>query len=180
MALAYMELTRDKVFNKLSEEQKLKLVKEVIALGDEAASWVAAEYGIRDPRRIAAEMGVKVLGENRGQKRGAEYLRSTKEIVIYRDYHDKLVREINSSELSEHLLKYLVAHELFCHLELNRIGEVYRKYKFPVWKLGPYVREAYIKGLSKVAARAFTESLLELEISPKVFDYLTYFLFTRQ
>ena len=34
LALAYMELTRDKVFNKLSEEDKLKLVKEVIALGN--------------------------------------------------------------------------------------------------------------------------------------------------
>jgi len=31
--------------------------------------------------------------------------------------------------------------------------------------------------LSDVAARAFTQSLLGLEISPQVFDYLTYIVY---
>jgi hypothetical protein len=72
----------------------------------------------------------------------------------------------------------VVAHELFHHLEVNRIGEVYKRYKFVVWRIGPYVREGNIKGLSNVAAQAFTQSLLGIEISPEIFDYLTYVLYT--
>lgn len=179
IALAYMELAKDKTFNNLSEERKLKLIKEVIAIGDEVASWVVAEYGSKDPRKIATKLGVRIFGEDRGEARGSEYRKDNKEIIIYRDFHEKLLREVKSPELAEHLLKFMVAHELFHHLEVNRIGEVHKKYKFESWRMGPYVKEVQIKGLSDVAARAFTHSLLELEISPQVFDYLTYVLYTR-
>lgn len=178
IALAYMELARDKTFEKLAEEQKLKLVKEVISIGDEVASWVVAEYNSKDPRKIAAELGIRVFGEDRGRAKGSEYRKERQEIVIYRDFHEKLLREIKSSELADHLLKFMVAHELFHHLELDRIGEIYKRYKFEAWRFGPYVKEVQIKGLSEVAARAFTHSLLDLEISPQVFDYLAYILYT--
>ena len=178
-AIAYMELGHDKVFQNFTPDHKFSLVKEVIAIGDEIASWVANEYRTNDPRKIAAAMGVKVFGEDKGRKQGAEYRHKSQEIIVYRDIHEKLVREIQNSELSDNLLKFLVAHQLFRHLELNRVGEVYKRYKFRAWKIGPIVREKYIKGLSQVAAQAFTQTLLKLEISPQIFDYLTYILFTR-
>ena len=177
IALAYMELARDKAFQRLSEEQKMGLVREVLAIGDEVADWVKAEYGTNDPRKIASRLGVKVFGADRGKAGGSEYRKEKKEIVIYRDFHEKLLREVKSTELSEHLLKFVVAHELFHHLEMNRIGEVYRRYKFETWRIGPMVGKGYIKGLSNVAARAFTQSLLGLEISPQIFDYLTYIIY---
>jgi len=179
VTLAYMELARDKYFESLSEDHKLKLIKEVISIGDEVAGWVVIEYGSNDPRKIAAKLGVKVFGEDRGRSKGSEYRKERKEIIIYRDFHEKLLREVKSPELSEHLLKVMVAHELFHHLEMSQVGEVYKRYKFEGWRLGPYVKDVYIKGLSEVAARAFTHSLLDLEISPQVFDYLTYLLYTK-
>jgi hypothetical protein len=175
IALAYLELAADRTFQKLPEGRKLSLVKEVLAIGDEAAIWVPAEYGTNDPRKIAAKLGVKVFGDDRGT---SEYRRAKKEIVVSRHFHERLMREIHSTELSEKLLKYVVAHELFHHLEVNRIGEVYKRYKFLAWKLGPLVRERYIAGLSNVAAQAFTLTLLQLDISPPVFDYLSYILYT--
>ncbi|NQT30134.1 MAG: hypothetical protein HQ596_06155 [Candidatus Saganbacteria bacterium] len=181
IALAYMELAKDKTFQKLEEDYKLDLVKEVLAIGDEVASWVVAEYGTNDPRKIAAQLGVKVFGEDstdKKKKTPSEYRKEKKEIVVYRDFHEKLLREVRSTELSENLLKFVVAHELFHHLEINRIGEVYKRYKFLAWRLGPYAKEKNIRGLSDVAAQAFTLSLLELDISPQVFDYLTYILYT--
>jgi len=178
IALAFMELGGDKTFQKLPEEEKLALVKEVIAIGDEVASWVASEYGTNDPRKIASKMGVKVFGEDRGKKKPAEYRKDKREIVVYRDFHEKLIRKVESPELSENLLKFLVAHELFHHLELDRVGQVYKRFKFKTWKIGPYIREKSIKGLSNVAAQAFTLTLLKLDISPEVFDYLTYILHT--
>ena len=176
IALAYMELAGDSTFQKLREEEKLELVKEVMGIGEEVASWVVAENGTNDPRKIAGRLGIKIFGADCGKARGSEYRREKKEIVVYRDFHEKLLREVKSTELSEHLLKFVVAHELFRHLELNRIGEVYKRYRFEVWRLGPFVRRGYIRGLSEVAARAFTQRLLGLEISPRVFDYLTYIL----
>jgi hypothetical protein len=178
LALASMELAKDKVFQKLPEDQKQKLIKEVLAIGDEVASWIVAEYGTKDPRKIASKLGVKVFGADRGRTKRSEYHNERKEIVVYRDFHEKLLREVKSTELSENLLKFVVAHELFHHLEMDRIGEVYKRYKFEAWRLGPYVRESYIAGLSNVAAQAFTHSLLGIEISPQIFDYLAYMLYT--
>lgn len=178
ITLAYMELAGDKIFQKLPEEQKLELVHEVLSIGNEVASWVVAENGTNDPRKIASQLGVKIFGVDRGKAKGAEYRKENKEIVVYRDFHEKLLREVKSSQLSEHLLKFVVAHELFRHLELNRIGEVYKRYKFETFRIGPIAAKKYIKGLSNVAARAFTQTLLGLEISPQVFDYLTYILYT--
>lgn len=178
IALAYMELAGDRTFQKLDEKQKLELVKEVLSIGDEVASWVIAEHGTNDPRKIANRLGVKVFGEDSGKAKGSEYRKEKQEIVVYRNFHERLLREVKSTELSEHLLKFVVAHELFHHLEMNRLGEIYKRYKFESWRFGPYVRENYIQGLSNVAAQAFTHALLKIEISPQVFDYLTYVLYT--
>lgn len=178
IALAYLELAKDKVFKKMGEEEKLGLIEEILKIGDEAAIWVAGEYGTNDPRKIASKMGLKVLGEVKNTLKRSEYRPEKKEIAISRHFHEKLMREVESRELSEHLLKFVVAHELFHHLEMERLGEVYKRYRFKTWKLGPYIRQKFIKGLSDVAAQAFTQTLLGLELSPKVFDYLTYILFT--
>jgi len=180
IVLAYMELGKDKTFQKLTEDHKLSLVKEVLAIGDEVASWIATEYRTNDPRKIAVAMGLRVFGEDKGENRGAEYREKQKEIIVYRDFHDKLTREIQDKSLSENLLKLLVAHELFHHLETDRIGVISRRFKFRGWKIGPFVKDKYIDGLSDVAAQAFTQTLLGLEISPQIFDYLTYILYTNR
>jgi hypothetical protein len=178
ITLAYLELARDKVFQKLSEDEKVRLIKEVQAIGDEAADWVAQEYGGNDPRKIAVKMGLRVFGEDRDAGGTSEYRREKKEIVISRKFHEKLLREVQSAELLERLLKLVVAQQLFHHLEAERIGEVYKRFKFKVFQLGPFVREKAIKGLSDVAAQAFTQTLLKLDVSPQVFDYLVMTSFT--
>jgi hypothetical protein len=172
LALAYLELAKDKVFQKLPEEEKNKLIKEVLAIGDEAASWVVAEYGTDDPRKIAVKMGLRIFGEEKKSLNRSEYRREKKEIAISRKFHEKLLREVQSKELSDRLLKLVVAHELFHHLEAERIGEVYKRYKFKTFQMGPLAIEKEVKGLSDVAAQAFTHTLLGLEVSPQVFDYL--------
>lgn len=172
IALAFLELARDKFFLKLPEEEKNRLVKQVLAIGDEAASWVAAEYNTNDPRKIAVKMGVRIYGDEKKSLVRSEYRRESKEIAISRRFHGKLLREVHSKELSERLLKLVVAHELFHHLEASLLGEVYKRFKFKVFQFGPIVIEKTIKGLSDVSAQAFTQTLLGLEVSPQVFDYL--------
>jgi hypothetical protein len=180
IALAYLELAKDKLFRKIPEAEKMKLIEAVLAVGDEAARRAVKEYGTSDPRKIAEKMGVRVLGEGKPSLLRSEYRREKKEIAVSRRFHEKLLREVESKELSENLLKFIVAHELFHHIEADRLGVVYRRYRFRVWKIGPFSREKYIEGLSDVAAQAFTQTLLGLDISPTVFDYITYMLYTRR
>ena len=185
-ALAYLELAGDQVFQKLPEKSKIKLIREVLAIGKKAADQILKEHKTGDPRRIATNRGLKVLGgerqkgKKRGVERGAEYQKGKKEITVYRRFNERLIKEVKSSELSDNLIKFMVAHELFHFLEADQLGAVYKRFKFPVWRFGPFACENYIKGLSNVAAQAFTRTLLGLEFSPQVFDYLAYILYTAQ
>ncbi len=178
VGLAFIELGKDKVFQTLTDDNKLSLVNEVLEIGKENADWAANEYSTHDPRKIAVSMGLRVTGEEVGKLKGSVYRKDQKEIIVFRDYHDKLAKRIDHPQLSDNLLKLLVAHKLFQHIELERIGEVYKRYKFKVWQFGPFVKEKPIKALSNVAAHAFTLHLLGLDLTPKVFDYLTYIMFT--
>jgi len=174
IALAMLELAKDKVFYSIPAEERLRLIEEVLSVGDDVAKWVMAEYQTSDPRKIAELMGVRVYGADHGQLKKSEYRTHKNEIVIYRDALSHLTKEVTVPHLSERILRFLVAHELFHHLEATRIGTVYKRFKFP----GPFGMKRYIKGFSEVAAQAFTQTLLSLEFSPQVFDYLTYVLFT--
>lgn len=172
LALAYLELAGDKTFNSLSQERKNSLLQEVMAIGEEAARQLIQEYRTSDPRKIAGKMGVNIYGEERADLFRSQYRPKKKEIIISRSFHHRLLREVASRELSDRLLKLVVAKELFRHLELDRLGEVYRRYPFVVWQCGPFKREKFVPGLSAVAAQAFTQTLLGLQLTPEVFDYL--------
>lgn len=174
ITLATLELAKDKNFIRLPEEERLHLTEEVLKIGDEVAAFVISKYGTSDPRSIAEKMRVKIFGAEAGQGKSSEYRRSTGEIVIFRNKLDHLTKEVTLPDLSDRILRFLIAHELFHHLEETQIGLVYRRFAFP----GPLWTKRYIKGTSEVAAQAFTQTLLKLEFSPQVFDYLTYILFT--
>ena len=172
VALAFLALAREKVFLKLPEEEKIRLVNEVIAEGENVADWALAEYKTNDPRKIASSMGIRIFGEEKKELKKSEYRPDKKEIAISRKFHEKILKKLPLSNLSEHVLKIIVAHELFHHIEIDRVGEIYRKHPIVVFKLGPITIKKLVPGLSQVAAQAFTHKLLALKLSPEVFDYL--------
>jgi len=172
IALASLKLANDKVFKKLSERERLNLIEEVINIGDEAARGLIAAYKIDDPRKIAVKLGLRILGETRGTLKRSEYRPHKHEIAISKRFHEKLLAEVRSRELAERLLKLVVANELFHHLEETQLGSVDKRYKFTVWQLGPFKINRQVKGLSEVAAQAFTHTLLGLDLTPPLFDYL--------
>ena len=174
ISLAALELMRDKNFHKISPDERLNLIAECLKIGEEVADWIVAEFGETDPRKIAEKLGAKIFGVESGERKKSEYRKKEKEIIIFRDTLKRLTSEITVPDLSERILRFLVAHELFHHIENVKIGPVYKRFKFP----GKFGFSFYIKGLSEVAAQAFTQKLLSIEFSPQVFDYLTYILFT--
>lgn len=174
IALAALELANDKNFNKLPNDKRIELIEDALRIGSDAADNVISECGTSDPRKIAEILNVKIFGLDRGKFKKSEYRRKNKEIVIYRDALEKMAAEITDPDLSKRILRLLIAHELFHHLENVKLGPIYKRFKFK----GRFGLGYYIKGLSEVAAQAFTQKLLGIEFSPQVFDYLTYVMFT--
>ncbi|MFA4858271.1 MAG: hypothetical protein WC901_07825 [Candidatus Margulisiibacteriota bacterium] len=181
LVFAFLELSGDRIFQRLPEEKKMALVQAALEIGEGAAAWVRAECGQDDPRRIAEHFGLKIFGEDKGvgaqgMKR-SEYRPEKSTIVIFRDTLERLMGKVAAKDLSDCLLRFLVAHELFHHLEKIKIGPVAEKFKIVTWRFLRWERQRTIPKLSDVAAQAFTQSLLSLDFSPLVFDYLTYILY---
>jgi len=180
--LAYLTLSRDKKFFKISEQDRLKLINAVQDFGSGLARDIKKEFGATDPRRIVEMMGLKVIGEDRGIRgtllTRSEYRPRAKQIVIYRDSLNQLMKEVASEDLSDKLMKLLIAHELFHHLEITRKLNIPRLFRIKRWSLGPITIFVKIRAVSEVAAHAFAEELLDLKQSPMVFDYLTYIFYS--
>ncbi|MBU0574014.1 MAG: hypothetical protein ABIJ26_03310 [Candidatus Margulisiibacteriota bacterium] len=177
MVLACLHLSTDPVFLRLDQGERMRLISEAGEQGRQIADWIVAEYNSTDPRKIAEQMGVKVHGEEGGGKKKSEYRKKSGEIIVFRDALGRLSNEITVPHLAERLLRFLVANELFHHIEEIKVGRIFKKFPIPV-KMGPLTVKKYIPALSDVAAQSFTRSLLKLEFSPRVFAYITYMLFT--
>ena len=180
--LAYMNLSKDKKFTRLSEEKRIKLIRFILSFADSCAGGIKEEFGTADPRRIVETMGLKVVGEDGGIRgslvRRSEYRPGTKEIVIYRDSLNQMMKEVKAEDLQDRLIKLLIAHELFHHLEKIKLPSVPKMFRVEKWRLGPMSLGVKIRGVREVAAHAFAEALLEIKHSPMVFDYLTYIFYS--
>jgi hypothetical protein len=181
LAFAFLELAGDRTFQKLPDEKKLAFIQGALEIGEGAAVWVMAECGQDDPRRIAEHFGLKIFGEDKGigsqKMKRSEYRPDKSTIVIFRDTLERLMGKVASKDLSDRLLRFLVAHELFHHLEKIKIGCVAERFQVTTWRFWRWEKKRSIPKLSDVAAQSFTQSLLSLDFSPLVFDYLTYILY---
>jgi len=182
IALAYLCMARDKRFLKLTELERIKLIHGALSFGDSVAKGVENEFGTTEPREIARLMGLRVIGEDRGIQgtllKRSEYRPKTKDIVIYRDSLNQMMREVAAEDLSDRLMKLLIAHELFHHLEHTRFGPTPERLKIHKWSLGPIEHVVKIRTAGEVSAHAFAETLLDIKQSPMVFDYFTYIFYS--
>ena len=182
VVMSYLSLSRDRRFLKLTEAQRVDLIGQVLDFGDSIAGEIRGEFGTNDPRVIVEDLGLKVVGEDKGIRgnllKRSEYRPGRKEIIIYRDSLNQLMNEVSAEDLSDRLIKLLIAHELFHHLEHVRLGSLQKKFRMLKWKFGPISFHVQIRLVSEVAAHAFAETLLDIKQSPMVFDYLTYMFYS--
>lgn len=180
--LAYLTLSRDKKFFRISEADRLELITSVQAFGEGLAKEIKQEFGTSDPRRIVEMMGLRVVGEDKGIRgtllKRSEYRPREKQIIIYRDSLNQLMKEVATEDLSDKLMKLLIAHELFHHLEITKRLSIPKRFRAKRWSLGPLGIFVSIRATSEVAAHSFAEELLDLKQSPMVFDYLTYIFYS--
>lgn len=179
LSLAHLTLARDPVFQKLSQAERQALIETVTQVGRGLALAVGEENKSQDPRKIAEKLGIKVVGEKNGKGRASEFRKKTNTIVVYRDALERLTEEITVPHLSGRILRLLVAREVFNHLEQGQTGKIYKRYPF-IFQKGPFKVKKYIPALSEVACLSFIQTLLELDLSPRVFAYLLYMLFYKK
>jgi len=181
-ALAYLCLARDAKFLKAPEVERLKLIKSVLSFGDSVARGIVNEFGTNEPREITQKLGLKVVGEDSGSLgsllKRSEYRPKRKEIVIYRDSLNKLMKEVAADDLSDRLMKLLIAHELFHFFEHTSYGSIPSRFNVSRWEMGPVSLKAEVPAVKEVAAHAFAETLLGIKQTPLVFDYLTYMFYS--
>jgi len=182
IALAYLTLARDKKFFKLPEEKRIELIQSALSFGDSVALGIENEFSSTDSRSIAQMMGLKIIGEDGGKNgtllKRSEYRPKTKEIIVFRDSLGQLMREVAAEDLSDRIMKLLIAHEIFHHLEHTRHGATSNRFKVNLWHMGPISYTVKISNVSEVAAHAFAEKLLDIKLTPEVFDYLTYIFYS--
>ena len=84
ISLAALELARDKNFLKIPSEERIRLISDVLSIGEEIADWASAEFGTTDPRKLAEFLGVKIFGEDKGNLKKSEYRKKQKERLLMR------------------------------------------------------------------------------------------------
>lgn len=170
---------REPLEGKFTEEQKSEYIRKANACGRQWAEWVADQYKTRNPKVLAEKMGIKVkepkMPTGGGVVLFAQYIQPD-EITIFTDCVERasqLEQECRCLLLKpENLMNILLAHELFHAVEEQHQKEIYtRTEKVELWRK-PFSNQSCIVCLSEIAAMAFAEKLLKLEVSPYMLDVL--------
>lgn len=184
-AWAKYAFSREPLNGKFTDEQRVELAAKASECGRAMAERLAAEYGSRDPVRLARRMGLMVdypqVPQNASRVLFAEF-KEPNQIFIYMDGVEKGnilmkepgVRRALGAQFD--ISSLLLGHELFHKVELLYPKELWSStYKIRLWKLGPLHNDSTIITLGEIAAMAFTQTLCGIRWSPYVMDsFLVY------
>lgn len=176
---------REPLNGKFNDEQRLDLTRQAIACGREYADKIAEKYGMRDPEKLAARLGMKVdfpdMPQSTDRVLFAEF-REPDKIHIYMDGVRK-GRALLGEPGVPHALggnldiaKVLLGHELFHFVEEQNKKEIWtRTYKIELWAPKPLHNRSTVAVLGEIAAMSFSKTLNALPYSPYVMDaFLVY------
>lgn len=182
---ALYAFSREPLNGKFTDDQRRDLTRQAIACGREYAEKLAAQYGMRDPEKLAKFLGVKVdfpdMPQSTERVLFAEF-REPDKVHIYMDGVRK-GRVLLSEPGVPHALtgqldiaKLLIGHELFHWVEEQYKKEIWtRTYKIELWAPGPLHNRSGVGVLGEIAAMSFTKTLNNLPYSPYVMDaFLVY------
>lgn len=182
---AYYAFSREPLNGKFNDEQRLDLTRQAIACGREYAQKLADQYRMRDPEKLAKQLGLLVdfpdMPQNTERVLFAEF-REPNKMHIYMDGVRK-GRALLSEPGVPHALtgqldivKLLIGHELFHWVEERYKKEIWtRTYKIELWAPKPLHNRSSVAVLGEIAAMAFTKELNALPYSPYVMDaFLVY------
>jgi len=181
-ALGYSLLERDAAFPRIPQHARHVLVDTALAEGDACAQRIKRNYGA-DPWAIADGLDVSVAESEADAGFGsvvvfAEYAARPPQITLYLAAIARMTRlldalgpraMVNAGSCTQVFL----AHELYHHLA--RIGPqppLSRRHRVRVLGFGRWVWSCGIASLEEIAAGAFAQGLLGLDVHPRLLDLL--------
>lgn len=182
---ALYAFSREPLNGKFNDDQRRDLARQAIACGREYAEKLAAQYGMRDPEKLAKRLGLLVdfpdMPQSTERVLFAEF-KAPNKVHIYMDGVRKGRALLGEPGVPHALtgqldiVKLLIGHELFHWVEEQYKKEIWtRTYKIELWAPGPLHNRSGVGVLGEIAAMSFTKTLNNLPYSPYVMDaFLVY------
>lgn len=171
--------SREILRNKISEEDKSRLIMKAHECGYTYADKLAEKYGTRVPSKIAEILGLQIsypeMPTDASRVIFAEFCEPNN-ITIYKDNLDKAKELLMNSQVREilgnfQLEEMLLAHEIFHYIETQNSKTIFTlTEKIELWAPKPFHNRSTIRCLGEIAGMAFAEKLLGLSYSPFVMD----------
>jgi len=168
---------------KLDDRAQHEAVLDALADGMATAAEVRRRFPSMAPRRIAAELRIK-LGTTDDDPlvgtiwRFAEYRPRPPQILLYArglaPLEQALACTPSARLLGEATVEdVFIAHELYHHIEATRSETpIARRHQATLFQIGRWRWRTGIAALAEIAAGAFAQGLLDLPCHPKVLDFV--------
>lgn len=180
--LAYLTLSEDPFFHRLTPEKARDAVDFALKAGESAEETAKAKWG-RDPEPIAAALNLPIIKSADPAQTGkavlfSEYGNKPPSIIL----HTHSISEVNRL-IREHALADLLGiedvgpvhltHELYHHLEGQKLVPGTAGFRIQTLNFGPLHLASGLPSLSEIAADRFAASLLDLTLPPKALSFIT-------
>lgn len=156
------ELKRDVLYDKIPEEDRIRICDAAWETGVKAAAELGREYPGKKIDKIMELEGIKIVYKSKdcvagGIRYFSEYFSGKREIVMYVKSIEKWA---NSNGVSKcQAMELILAHEFYHHLECNSIGLTSQLYMLPTIKIGKLsVGRSGIRALSEIGAHGFSRT----------------------
>jgi len=159
------------------------LVPTALAAGREAALQVRQDYPAATAKEVLAGLGVPVVYSTEESQVSYRYPRSgyrqdPPQVQVYVRAIPALVELAHEAGLGDEfaedrLPNLMLAHELYHHLALTRLGRVSGQHR--LWRrlIGPVGRWVEVLALDEIAAHSFVREFCRLTLSPAILDLIT-------
>ena len=174
----HKELARSVYYEKMSNNFKEFAIERSKEIGFKTAEEIVDIYGtirsVEELEVIIQSYEGQVYFDNNTvvPDRLSEYYEEKGLIVCYNKQIERLQRDKQVELGHVSLLLLCLAHELFHHIELKKIGKVSKQVKFPYKMFGFLNFHREIEAAREIAAHAFVIRLFALTKSPA---YIVYF-----
>lgn len=172
--------SRDILRDKISGEEKERMIKQSIDCGYEMAEKAQKRLGTSEPWEMADKLNLKVEYQDRGQI-GDQILFALftppKEIQIMKEPIDLAVKNGLLEDLmtAEQIESLILGHEIFHYLEEEEEGIYTRSEKIVLWRLLGYENKSTVRALSEIGGMYFSKKINGFPYSPFALDILLYY-----
>jgi len=159
------------------------LVPKALAAGRDAALQVRRDYPAAGAKEVLADLGVPVVYSTEESQVSwrhprSSYRRDPPQIEVFVRAIPGMIETAQEAGLGnefpeDRLPELMLAHELYHHLALTRLGRLSAQYRLWQRLIGPIGRWMEVLALDEVAAHSFVREFCQLAISPAILDLIT-------